>query len=45
MVFETMVKSITKTHTKMKLKKEHEAYKKLMPSFGDAIVTPSTHGR
>ena len=24
---------VTKTHTKMKLKKEHEAYKKLKPPF------------
>jgi len=33
MVFETMVKSITKKHTKMKLDKEHKAYKKLKPPF------------
>jgi len=36
---------VTKTHTKMKLKKEHEAYKKLKPPFWGGFVTPSTHCR
>ena len=36
---------VTGTRRKMKLEKEYQTYKKLMPPFGDGIVTPSTHGR